>query len=181
VGLYDSRYEELGREMHELARELFPIARSVAGPGYRRSLDTLERVAGPLERHRFVTGEQVFDWTIPNEWTIRDAWIRGPGGETVVSLADSNLHVVSHSVPVRAEMALEELEPHLHSLPGQPDAIPYRTAYSAEDWGFCLPDRLRRSLAPGRYEVCIDADLGPGHVERGELTIEGRSSAEVLL
>jgi aminopeptidase-like protein len=170
----------LGARMHALAAELFPIPRSLAGPGFRATLDVRERTCGPLERHRFATGERVFDWEIPRVWTIREAWIKGPDGRTVVSLEDSNLHVVSHSAPVHAHVSLDELDQHLHSLPDQPDAIPYRTSYYRESWGFCLGDRVRRSLAPGRYEVLIDADLEPGHLELGELSIEGSSGEEVL-
>ena len=171
----------IGGRMHDLAATLFPMARSLAGPAFRETLDVLERTAGPLERHRFATGERVFDWVIPREWSVREAWIRAPDGQLVVSLADSTLHVVSHSVPVHARVTLDELQAHLHSLPAQPDAIPYRTSYYRDDWGFCLSDKLRTSLAPGRYEVLIDADLRPGWVELGELVIDGESEAEVLL
>jgi aminopeptidase-like protein len=170
----------LGRRMHALASDLFPITRSLAGPGFRSTLERIEDTCGPLARHRFATGERVFDWVVPREWTIRDAWIKGPDGRIVVSLANSNLHVVSHSVPVHAHLALDDLQEHLHSLPEQPGAIPYRTSYYSETWGFCLSDHVRRSLALGRYEVLIDADLRPGHLELGELTIEGSSDREVL-
>jgi aminopeptidase-like protein len=172
--------QDVGRRMHDLAAELFPITRSLAGPGFRETLDILERTAGPLDRHRFATGERVFDWVIPREWSVRDAWIRAPDGRLVVSLADSNLHVVSHSAPVHASLALDDLQAHLHSLPDEPAAIPYRTSYYREDWGFCLSERVRRALRPGRYEVLIDAELTPGRVELGEVVIEGESDAEVL-
>ena len=171
----------LGREMHELMAELFPITRSVAGPGYRETLDRLEQVSGPLERHRFASGEQVLDWTVPREWTIREAWIKAPSGEKVVDFRDSNLHIVSHSVAVSGRFSRAELDRHLHSLPDKPDAIPYRTSYYADDWGFCLADAQRRALPDGEYEVTIDADLSDGHVEVGELTLPGSSPAEVLL
>jgi aminopeptidase-like protein len=169
-----------GPRMHALMAELFPITRSLIGPGFRETLDGLEAVCGRLERHRFATGEKVFDWTVPPEWAIRDAWIKGPDGRTVVSLEDCNLHVVSHSAPVHARLELEELQAHLHSLPDRPDAVPYRTSYYDDGWGFCLRDRVRRALPRGRYEVLIDADLGPGLLELGELTIEGATNAEVL-
>jgi aminopeptidase-like protein len=175
-----SEVGQLGRSMHELAAELFPITRSLAGQGFRETLGVLERTCGPLERHRFATGDRVYDWVIPREWTIREAWIKAPGGETVVSLEDSNLHVVSHSAPVHRRLPLEDLQAHLHSLPDQTDAIPYRTSYYDESWGFCLSDRRRQSLPPGEYEVLIDADLQPGHLELGELTIHGQSRDEVL-
>jgi aminopeptidase-like protein len=169
-----------GARMFALLAELFPITRSLIGPGFRETLDALETVCGPLERHRFATGERVFDWVVPAEWRIREAWIKRPDGRIVVSLADCNLHVVSHSAPVRAHLELEELQAHLHSLPEQPDAIPYRTSYYDEEWGFCLSDRVRRSLPRGRYEVLVDSELRPGELEVAELTIEGRSDAEVL-
>jgi aminopeptidase-like protein len=175
-----SDVDGVGASIHELATELFPITRSVAGPGFRETLAVLERACGPLERHRFATGEHVYDWVIPPEWTIREAWIKAPGGEIVVSLDDSNLHVVSHSVPVHCQLPLDALQAHLHSLPEQPDAVPYRTSYYEEGWGFCMTDRRRRSLRPGEYEVLIDADLRPGHLEVGEITIEGRTRQEVL-
>lgn len=169
-----------GQALYELAAELFPITRSLTGPGYRQTLEIIERTCGRMERHRFSTGEHVFDWSIPSEWTIRDAWVKDPGGNTILSLADSNLHVVGYSTPVRARMTLEELEPHLHSLPDQPDAIPYRTSYYRESWGFCLTDRQRRALPSGEYEVVIDADLQPGEIELGELTVPGQTDDEVL-
>jgi aminopeptidase-like protein len=173
-------YETLGAEMHGLAAELFPITRSLTGAGFRETLDRLEAVAGPMERHRLATGVQVFDWTIPKEWNIREAWIKGPDGELVCTLEQNNLHVVSYSVPVRARMSLGELQPHLHSLPDQPDAIPYRTSYYREDWGFCLADSQRAALPEGEYEVLIDADLAPGELELGEVTVPGRTESEVL-
>jgi aminopeptidase-like protein len=167
--------------MHDLATELFPITRSLTGPGYRRTLELLEGVTGPMQRHAFATGERVHDWEIPREWTLRDAWIKGPDGATVVALDDSNLHVVGYSTPVHARMGLAELDEHLHSLPQQPAAIPYRTSYYAERWGFCLTDEQRSALPEGEYEVLVDADLEPGAVELGEVVVEGSGAGEVLL
>ncbi|MDP2710640.1 MAG: DUF4910 domain-containing protein [Solirubrobacteraceae bacterium] len=173
-------FTALGAEMHALATELFPLPRSLTGPAYRATLDALEGVSGPLRRHRFATGERVLDWEIPREWTIRDAWVKGPDGAVVVALSDSSLHVVSYSVPVHRRLSLDELQGHLHSLPDRPTAIPYRTSYYQEQWGFCLADEVRRALAPGEYEVRIDADLEPGEVELGELVVEGSGEGEVL-
>jgi aminopeptidase-like protein len=170
----------LGEAMHALAAELFPLPRSLAGPAYRQTLELLEGVMGPAERHRFATGERVFDWTIPPEWTIRDAWLKAPGGRRILSVEDSNLHVVSYSVPVHRRLPLEELQLHLHSLPDQPQAIPYRTSYYRRDWGFCLTDAQRRELPSGDYEVLIDAELAPGHVELAELVLPGTGPAEIL-
>lgn len=169
-----------GREMHALARELFPITRSLAGPGFRETLDRLEPVCGPITRHEVATGEAVFDWEVPREWTIREAWIKGPDGELVCSLADNNLHVVSYSTPVHARMDLDALQQHLHSLPDQPDAIPYRTSYYRESWGFCLTERRRRELPAGEYEVLVDSTLQDGAIVLGEVTVPGTSDDEVL-
>ena len=117
----------VGHELHDRVVELFPITRSITGPGFRTTLDILERDCGPMERHRFPTGQQVLDWVVPPEWSIREAWIKDPSGRTVLTLEDSNLHVVNYSVPVHRRLGLAELQEHLHSLPAQPDAIPYRT------------------------------------------------------
>ena len=122
-----------GERMHALMARLFPIPRSITGPGFRQTLDILEETTGPLERHRFATGERAFDWTIPDEWTIRGATLHGPDGRIVCDLADSTLHVVSYSEPVHQRLSLAELQPHLHSLPDRPDAIPYVTSYYRRD------------------------------------------------
>lgn len=171
---------EEGDSLYSLLVRLFPIARSLTGPGFRETLEILEEVTGPMERHRFATGERVFDWTIPNEWTLRDAWVKDPGGRKIIDLAESNLHVLGYSTPVHETMALAKLQEHLHSLPGQPDAIPYLTSYYSERWGFCLSQHRRDSLVEGEYEVCIDSELAPGQVEIAELTLPGESEREVL-
>ena len=163
-----------------LMREMFPICRSITGDGVRRTLDLVEAVA-PLERTEVPTGTQVLDWEIPREWNIRDAWIADAGGRRVVDFREHNLHVVGYSAPVRQSLALEELQPHLHSLPDRPDAIPYRTSYYREQWGFCLRERDRARLAPGRYEVVIDADLAPGHLTYAECTIPGSTAGEAIV
>ncbi len=174
-------FEALGREMHALATRLFPLPRSLAGSAFRDSLGMIEEVTGPMERHRFATGESVLDWTVPPEWELREAWIKGPDGRTVVDMEDTNLHVVSYSVPVSQRMSLDSLQEHLFSLPEQPDAIPYRTTYYKRDWGFCLSETQRQALEPGEYEVHIDSELPDGHVEIGEVVIPGSSDREVLL
>lgn len=168
-----------GEAMHALATRLWPIARSLTGPGFRESLAIIAETAGPMEIHRWPTGEQVLDWQVPDEWTIREAWIRGPGGERVVDFAEHNLHVLGYSEPVHLTLPLEELQGHLHSIPEQPTAIPYITSYYRRRWGFCLSHDARERLVDGDYEVHIDADLGPGHVEVGEVVVEG-GEQEVL-
>jgi aminopeptidase-like protein len=172
--------QELGRQMHRLMVELYPICRSITGNGVRQSLDILRRHL-PLEIHEIPTGTPVFDWTVPKEWNIRDAWLKNPAGEKIVDFRQSNLHVLNYSVPIHRKIPLAELREHLFSIPEQPDLIPYRTSYYREDWGFCLPHRLLESLADGEYEVCIESSLEPGHLTYGEYYLPGHSDDEVLI
>jgi aminopeptidase-like protein len=156
----------------QLIETMFPLCRSITGDGVRRTLDLVEEWI-PLERIEVPSGTPVFDWVIPNEWNIRDAYIVDSDGRRVVDFRTNNLHVVSYSVPVHRMMSLEELQPHLHSSPEQPDWIPYRTSYYQEDWGFCLRHRDRERLKPGSYEVVIDSTLAPGSLTYAECTIAG--------
>ena len=165
--------DDVGRDMHELVRELFPICRSITGNGLRRTLELIgERV--PLEITEVPSGTQVLDWTVPQEWNLEDAWIEGPDGERVVDLRDSNLHVLGYSVPVRERLPLAELKEHLYSLPEQPDWIPFRNSYYNRNWGFCLQHRRLESLAEGEYEACIDSTLEDGSLTYGEAFVPGR-------
>ena len=171
---------DVGREMHALIAELFPICRSITGDGLRETLRLLQcRI--PLETMEVPSGTRVLDWTVPREWNIRDAWIATSRGERVVDFRKSNLHVVNYSVPVRRRMSLAELRPYLHAMPDHPDWIPYRTSYYEENWGFCLSQRTLESLPDDTYEVCIDSSLEPGHLSYGEYVIRGNSDEEVLI
>lgn len=172
---------ELGEQMHALCRELFPICRSLTGPGFRESMAILQREFSALRMHEVPSGTQVFDWVVPNEWSIREAWIETPAGERICDLRTNNLHVVGYSVPVDAEMSLEDLQSHLYSLPEQPDAIPYITSYYSPRWGFCLTQKQREQLQPGRYRVHIDSTLAPGVLNYADALIPGESGQEVLL
>jgi aminopeptidase-like protein len=169
-----------GSAMYALARDLYPICRSITGDGVRATLERIRKELA-IEIHEVPTGAGVFDWTVPKEWNIREAWIRGPDGNKVVDFADHNLHVVSYSVPVHERLSLEELRPRLHSLPEQPDLIPYRTSYYDETWGFCLPHSRLEQLAPGQYEVFIDSTLGEGTLSYGECLVRGDTDEEFLL
>lgn len=171
---------DVGQEMHALIAELFPICRSITGDGVRETLRLLRHHI-PLEIVEVPSGTRVLDWTVPNEWNIRAAWIANSRGERLVDFRESNLHVVSYSVPVRQRMSLAELRPHLHAIPGHPDWIPYRTSYYREDWGFCVPQRVLDALDEDTYEVCIDSSLEPGHLTYGEYAIEGATDDEVLV
>jgi len=172
--------EALGREMHALATELYPLCRSITGAGLRETLRAIQNRI-PLSVREVPSGTQVFDWTVPNEWNIRDAWIKNARGEKVVDFARHNLHVVNYSAPVRAKMSLAELKPHLFSLPDQPDLIPYRTSYYKESWGFCLAHHDLERLSDEEYEVCVDSTLAPGRMTLGECFLPGKASDEVLI
>jgi aminopeptidase-like protein len=169
-----------GDWMHAFIAELYPTCRSITGDGLRT---TLKRIGDqiPLEIHEVPTGTPVFDWNVPREWNIRDAWIKNPRGEKIIDFQKSNLHVVQYSLPVQQRMSLEELKAHLHALPDRPDWIPYRTSYYKETWGFCLTQRQLDGLEPGEYEVKIDATLTDGSLSYGEHYLRGRTADEVLI
>ena len=173
-------WADVGRELHALCAELFPICRSITGDGVRA---TLARVGQdlPLEVHEVPTGTPVFDWTVPPEWNVRDAWVKDPAGNRVVDFRRCNLHVVGYSVPVSARLPLRELREHVHTLPDRPSLVPYRTSYYSESWGFCMSEEALAALPEGEYEVGIDATLAPGSLTYGECLIPGRVDDEVLL
>lgn len=166
--------------MHALMERLFPLCRSITGAGVRETLDILKTYIA-LDITEVPSGTQVLDWTVPKEWNIRDAYVRGPDGRKIIDFHASNLHVVSYSVPVHARMTLEELRPHLHTLPDQPDLIPYRTSYYHETWGFCLPHRQYEQLPDGVYEVVIDSTLEDGFLTYGEFVVPGCVEEDVLV
>ena len=166
--------------MLDLIRELFPICRSIAGPGLRETIRRIgQRV--PLTVHEVPTGTAAFDWTVPQEWSLNRATLRGPTGETIVDTEASNLHVVNYSTAFRGTMTLDALQPHLHSMPDKPTWIPYRTSYYKPTWGLCLRDDVRRSLPDGAYAVDVDTTTRDGAMTYGELVLPGRSPREVLL
>lgn len=170
----------VGERMYALVTELFPICRSITGDGLRTTLRRLQESVS-LDLVEVPSGTAAFDWTVPREWNIRDAWVANSRGERVVDFRNSSLHVVNYSVPVRARMILAELRPYLHTLPDQPDWIPYRTSYYRESWGFCLTQRALDALPDDEYEVCIDSSLEPGHLTYGEYVVPGRSDNEILI
>lgn len=176
----DPALDAAGEQMLSLLRRLWPIHRSLAGPGIRETLHILGEGFADFRLAGAATGEQVLDWIVPDEWHIRSAFIEAPNGQRLCDIAENSLHVVGYSTAVDAHMTLEELQPHLHSLPEQPDAIPYVTSYYARTWGFCLTQQQRERLAPGRYRVHIDASHPPGRLDYGQLVLPGASSQEVL-
>ena len=171
---------QVGNAMHEFASELYPLCRSITGNGLRETLRRIQRRI-PLDVHEVRTGTQVFDWTVPKEWNLRNAYVKNEAGEVVIDFTSSNLHVVNYSVPVRTRMSLEELKPHLYSLPEHPDWVPYKTSYYKNAWGFCLPHRQLEAFPPGQYEVVIDSSLEDGSLSYGECYVEGESRDEILI
>lgn len=176
----DAEAGAAGREMYEFVRELFPICRSITGEGLRQTLRMIGKRI-PLTVHEVPTGTRVLDWIVPKEWNIRDAYVADSAGRRVIDFHQSNLHVVNYSLPVRARMSLAELKPHLHTLPDRPDWIPYRTAYYAETWGFCLEHHRLAGMVDDWYEVVIDATLEDGALSYGECFLPGETGDEVLI
>ncbi len=173
-------WEETGAALHALVAELFPICRSITGDGVRRSLAILGRYL-PLAQHEVPSGTQVFDWTVPREWRIREAYVEAADGTRVLDFRANNLHVVSYSAPVDKVLPLHELRRHIHTLPEQPRLIPYRTSYYEEGWGFCMAHEALEALPEGSYRAYIDAELFDGSLTYGEYLHHGESDGEVLL
>ena len=173
----------IGKEMHELARKLFPICRSITGDGVRETLKILKAYISLAELNIFdvPSGTEAFDWTVPEEWFIRDAYITDESGDKIIDFKSNNLHVVGYSEPVDSYINLDELNHHLHSLPDQPTAIPYVTSYYSKRWGFCLTHKQRKTLKAGLYHVVIDSDIKPGVLNYAELILPGESKEEVFL
>jgi aminopeptidase-like protein len=171
---------DIGDEIFALAAKIFPICRSITGDGVRQTLRELKAHI-PLEVYEVPTGTAVFDWTIPKEWNIRDAYIKNEKGEKIADFAQSNLHVMSYSVPVRRRISLSELKTHLHTLPDQPELIPYRTSYYAEDWAFCVAYRQLEKMQDETYEVLIDSSLSQGFLTYGEYLHKGELDDEFLI
>jgi aminopeptidase-like protein len=178
--LDEQSFAEIGGELHRFARELYPICRSITGDGIRGTLGMIgERI--PLQISEVSTGTAAFDWTVPKEWNVRDAYIKNAAGERVVDFQQSSLHVLNYSTPIHTKLPLNKLQEHLFTLPDRPDWIPYRTSYYKPEWGFCLTHKQMLALNEEEYEVCIDTTLEDGHLTFGECYLPGKSSEEVLV
>lgn len=171
--------KDLGKEMYDFMHELYPICRSITGNGVRQTLKIIKSHI-PIEISEVSSGTKVFDWTIPKEWDVSSAYIKNSKGEKIVDFKNSNLHLLNYSIPVKKKVSLAELRTHLHSLPDQPDVIPYLTSYYKEDWGFCITHRKYLELKEDTYEVFIDSKLSSGSMTYGELYIKGKTAEEVL-
>jgi aminopeptidase-like protein len=172
--------QELGLGLHRFASDIYPICRSITGDGIRQTLAAVQ-IRIPLQISEVPSGTSVFDWTVPKEWNVRDAYLKDANGKRVVDFQQNNLHVLNYSVPVQTRMALSELRSHLFTIPEHPNWIPYRTSYYKENWGFCLSHKQLETLEDGEYEVCIDSTLADGHLTYGEYYLPGTSSDEVLI
>jgi aminopeptidase-like protein len=171
---------DIGSQCYYLIQKLFPICRSITGDGVRQTLDIINHHI-PVQIREVPSCTEVFDWKIPKEWNIRNAYIKNSSGEKIIDFNQSNLHVVNYSIPVHKKIALPELKKHLHSLPEKPNWIPYKTSYYKESWGFCLSHNQLLSLSEDTYEVCIDSSLESGSLTYGEFFVPGKEEKEILL
>lgn len=176
--------KEVGDEMYQWAKDLYPICRSLSGDGVRDTLYYIKDLLPHMDIHEVPTGTQAFDWTVPNEWNIKDAYVADLDGNRIIDFHEHNLHVVGYSEPIDEVLPFCELDKHLYSLPEQPNAIPYVTSYYKKRWGFCLTENMRNLLRKSpnkKYVVKIDSKLEPGSITYGECIIRGETSKEILL
>ncbi len=168
-------------KMYNLAGKLFPICRSITGNGVRETLHILKEICQTMDIFEVPTGTKVFDWSVPKEWNIYDAYVQDENGIKIIDFKKNNLHVMGYSTPIDKIMTLEELQKHLYSLPEQPEVVPYITSYYKERFGFCISEKQRQTLKPGNYHVYIDSELKDGSLTYGEIILPGESDKEVLL
>ena len=169
-----------GQIMYQLVQKLFPICRSLTGNGFRQTLNEIRSIIPEIQVFEVPSGTQVFDWTIPKEWNIRDAYVETLNGKRVIDFKTNNLHILGYSIPVNAVISREELLQHIYTLPEQPDWIPYVTSYYKERWGFCISENFKKTLTEEQYHVVIDSTLENGSLTYGELVIHGESEDEIL-
>lgn len=167
--------------MYELLKKLFPICRSITGDGVRETLKILKEECPLLKTYEVPSGTKVYDWIVPKEWNIKDAWIKNPEGEKIIDFKQNNLHVLGYSTPVHKKVSLEDLLKIIYTLPEQPDLIPYITSYYKERYGFCMSENQKQNLKNGEYEIFIDSELKDGFLTYGEIIIPGKTEKEVLL
>lgn len=172
---------DIGKKMYSLAEELFPICRSITGNGVRETFKIISSYLPDLKTYEIPSGTICFDWTIPQEWNIYDAYIKNLQGEKIVDFKVNNLHVVNYSTPVDETIGYEELRKHLYSLPKMPDAIPYVTSYYQKNWGFCLTHNLLEKMTDKEYQIKIDSQLSDGSLTYAEIIIPGESEKEIFL
>jgi aminopeptidase-like protein len=170
----------IGKKMHNLAKRLFPINRSLTGKGVVETLNILKEYNPNLKIHSIKSGSQVFDWEVPNEWNCEEAYIITPDGEKICDYNQNNLHLVQYSTPIEKELSLEELQKHLYSLENLENAIPYVTSYYNKKWGFCISDKERKRLKKGTYKVVIKSELKKGFLHYADIIIPGKTKKEIM-
>ncbi|MDZ8185412.1 MAG: DUF4910 domain-containing protein [Nostoc sp. ChiSLP02] len=171
---------DISDKIYHFISELYPICRSITGEGLRKTLHLIQQHI-PLDIHNIPTGTEVFDWTIPKEWNIKDAFVKNSQGQKIIDFYKSNLHILNYSINIHEKMSLQDLKAHLFTLPDRPDWIPYRTSYYKENWGFCLSHNQFLELKDEEYEVCIDSSLEDGYLSYGEYYIKGEKTDEILI
>jgi len=172
-------YKKIGKNLYSLMEDLFPICRSITGNGVRETLKIIKKII-PVEIKEVPSGTKVFDWVIPKEWNIKDAYVKDSKGNKIIDFQKTNLHVMNYSIPIHKKIKLKELKPHLFTLPDHPDWIPYAHSYYKENWGFCLTHNQYKKLKEDTYEVFIDSTLKNGSLTYGEYYIKGKSKDEIL-
>lgn len=176
-----ARRTAIGRAIYQDACTIFPWARSITGPGVRQTLDWIGSQVDGLQVTEIPTGTACFDWVVPKEWALDEAWLEDPDGNRIIDTKDTNLHVLNYSCPIDLRLSRSELDEHLYSLPDMPDAIPYATSYYQERWGFCLTQRQRDALPEGQYRAVIKTKLEPGSLSLGEIVVPGQTDEEILV
>ena len=171
----------IGNNIHQFAQELWPINRSITGEGVRETLKRISKHIPALKIKSVPSGTRAFDWTVPKEWSIKEAYIITPKGKKICDFSQNNLHILGYSIPFQGVISFDELKKNLYTLPKQPDAIPYVTSYYKERWGFCLSHNLYNTLGKGNYKVVIKSSLFKGELNYGEMFIKGKSDKEILL
>ena len=173
--------KNIGKKIHHLAKKLWPINRSITGSGVRKSLKILKDICPSLAIIEIPSGKKVFDWTIPEEWNVQEAWVKGPKNKKVINFSDNNLHLVGYSHSINTSMNLKELKKHLYSLPHQPNAIPYVTSYYKKRWGFCISENQKKKMQSGKYKIFINSKFTKGSLTYGEIIIPGDTKKEIFL
>ena len=173
--------KNIGKKIHHLAKKLWPINRSITGNGVRKSLKILKQICPSLAIIEIPSGKKVFDWTIPEEWNVQEAWVKGPKNKKVINFSDNNLHLVGYSHSINTSLNLKELKKHLYSLPHQPNAIPYVTSYYKKRWGFCISENQKKKMQPGKYKIFINSRFTKGSLTYGEIIIPGDTKKEIFL
>ena len=167
--------------MYKWVTDLFPICRSITGPGLRKTLKYIQNIIPELKIESIPTGTKAFDWVVPDEWTIRDAFIKDDSGKKIVDFKKNNLHVVSYSCPINQIITLDKLQRHLYSINKYPKLIPYVTSYYQKNWGFCLKHEIRKKLKKGNYKVVIKSKFTKGYIRNGLAKLKGDGNKIVLL